>query len=143
MINPLLSISSESQVDLGSHGFIPTIFGIGPGAPETAFGSWITAILSLVMTIAGLLLLLYLIWGGVEWITSGGDKGKVESARNKITNAIIGIIVLAASVAIFVFVQNMIGIQVITFEGAESCPAGSYLHPELNCCYNGAVGDCI
>jgi hypothetical protein len=38
--------------------------------------------------------------GGIEWITSGGDKGKTESARNKITAAVIGLVILAASWAI-------------------------------------------
>lgn len=69
----------------------------------------INSVLSFVMLIAGLLVLLYLIWGGIEWITSGGDKGKTESARNKITAAVIGLIVLAASYAIFLLIINFIG----------------------------------
>jgi hypothetical protein len=72
-------------------------------------GSVINAVLSFVMVIAALLVLLYLVWGGIEWITSGGDKGKTESARNKITAAVIGLIILAASYAIFLLVLNFIG----------------------------------
>ena len=83
-----------------------------PGGFFDTLPNAINAILGYVMTFAGLLLLLYLIWGGVEWITSGGDKGKVESARNKITNAIIGIIVLAAAYAIANFVLGLLGATV-------------------------------
>jgi hypothetical protein len=45
----------------------------------TDFGKLINGVLSFVMVIAALLVFLYLIWGGIEWITSGGDKGKTES----------------------------------------------------------------
>ena len=65
--------------------------------------------------IAALLVLFYLIWGGIEWITAGGDKGKVEKARNRITQAIIGLIVLAASTAILSLVQGFLGVTLINF----------------------------
>lgn len=66
----------------------------------TDIGALINQALKFVMVIAALLVFLYLIWGGIEWITSGGDKGKTESARNKITAAVIGLVVVAASFAI-------------------------------------------
>lgn len=69
----------------------------------------LNAVLSFVMVLAALLVFVYLIWGGIEWITSGGDKGKTESARNKITAAIIGLIVLAASYAILQLVLRFLG----------------------------------
>jgi hypothetical protein len=64
-------------------------------------GAIITFILRLTMFIAILLVLFYLISGAIEWITSGGEKGKTEAARNKITTAVIGLVVLAATYAIF------------------------------------------
>jgi len=45
------------------------------------------------ITLAALLALIFLIWGGFKWITSGGDKAKVEAARNTIIAAIVGLIV--------------------------------------------------
>jgi len=83
---------------------------IAPGQGfATNIGDVINAILSFVMVIAALLVFMYLIWGGMEWITSGGDKGKTESARNKITAAILGLIVLASSYAILLIILNFIG----------------------------------
>jgi hypothetical protein len=73
------------------------------------FGALINSILSIVMVVALLLVLLYLILGGIEWITSGGDKGKTESARNKITAAVIGIIILAAAYALVTLVAWVLG----------------------------------
>ena len=63
--------------------------------------------------IGALALLLYLVWGGLSWITAGGDEKKLEDARNRITNAIIGMIVLVATAAIAAFVGNAVGIDVL------------------------------
>lgn len=72
-------------------------------------GSLISSVLSIVMVIALILVLIYLIWGGIGWITAGGDKGKTEEARNKITAAVIGIIILAAAWALVNFVAYVLG----------------------------------
>ncbi|MBP7842983.1 hypothetical protein KA017_03180 [Candidatus Woesebacteria bacterium] len=74
----------------------------------TDIGVLITKLLNFVMVLGALLVFMYLIWGGIEWITSGGDKGKTEAARGKITAAVIGLIVLAASWAILGLVLNFL-----------------------------------
>lgn len=72
----------------------------------------INSLLRLTLGIVGLLVFIYLIWGGIEWITAGGDKSKTESARQKITNAIIGLAIVAAAFAISVVLSNFFGISV-------------------------------
>lgn len=76
----------------------------------TDIGVLINRALQFVLVIAALLVFLYLVWGGIEWITSGGDKGKTESARNKITSAVIGLIVVAASFAILQLALTFLGV---------------------------------
>ncbi len=91
---------------------------VEPIAPGTGFatdvGVLINAVLTFVMVIAALLVFLYLIMGGIQWITSGGDKGKTEEARNKITSAIVGLIVLAASYAILLIALRFLGFNDLT-----------------------------
>lgn len=41
-----------------------------------------------------------LVWGAVEWIISGGDKESLASARKRIVNAIIGLVLLSIVFAI-------------------------------------------
>ncbi len=77
----------------------------------TNFGTMFSSILNVVMLIAAILVFAYMIWGGVEWITSGGDKGKAESARNKLTAAIIGLVIIAASYAVVTLVVQFLGFQ--------------------------------
>lgn len=75
----------------------------------TSIGGLINSGLNLVMLLAAILVFGYLIWGGIEWITSGGDKGQTEKARNKITAAIVGLVVLAASYAILQLALSFLG----------------------------------
>jgi len=75
----------------------------------TSIGSVLTSVLNLIMLVAAILVFLYLILGGIEWITSGGDKGKTEGARNKITAAIVGLIILAASYALLQLALSVLG----------------------------------
>ena len=56
----------------------------------------VNQVINLVFIVAAALTFFYLIFGAISWITSGGDKGKVEAARNKITAAVIGLLILAA-----------------------------------------------
>lgn len=79
-----------------------------PSAFFTDIGSLIEKALNFVLILGALLVFMYLIWGGIEWITSGGDKGKTESARNKITAAIVGLIVLASAWAILLLVLGFL-----------------------------------
>lgn len=51
-----------------------------------------------VLTFAGGIAVLYLIWGGIVYIT-GGEKG-ATAGKTMITNAIIGIAIIALSVVI-------------------------------------------
>ncbi|MCB9801832.1 MAG: hypothetical protein H6774_01965 [Pseudomonadales bacterium] len=95
--------------------------------PSGGMAFLIGRILSIAIVVGAVLLLLYLVWGGIEWIASGGDKGKLESARSKITQSIIGMIVLAGSVALFMLVQAFLGFQVLQFNfvGGSRNPGGN------------------
>jgi len=88
-----------------------------PGVRITDVGQLISAIVGTLLILAALLAFLYLIMGGIQWITSGGDKTHMEEARNKITHAIVGLIIVGAAWAVMVLVQNFLGINVIGSQG--------------------------
>jgi len=54
--------------------------------------------------------LFFLIWGGIMWIISGGDKVKVEAARNRIVYSIIGLIVAFSAFFIVNIVLQFLGV---------------------------------
>lgn len=49
--------------------------------------------IQVMIIVAILLSLVFLVLGGLQWTSSGGDKGKIAGARSKITFAIVGLIV--------------------------------------------------
>jgi len=81
----------------------------GPG--RVGLGNFLTALINVIYILGAIFLILMLLWGAIDWITSGGEKDKVEAARNKITHAIIGFIIMAITVAILAVVGTFTGIQ--------------------------------
>lgn len=91
----------------------PVTTRFGTGAPSVALASIIATVWRTAITLGGLALLVMLILGGFEWITAGGDKGKIESAREKITQSIVGLLVLLGTVAISSFIGSAFGINLL------------------------------
>jgi len=75
---------------------------------------FIQSSIGLIFVIAIISFLFLIAWGAVQWILSGGDKGAVQAAQSRITNAIIGLIVLFgvfAVVALIGYFLNIPGLQ--------------------------------
>lgn len=74
--------------------------------------NFISNVIQLVFIVGIIMVLFMLIWGGVEWIMSGGDKEAVGKARGKIVNALIGLAILAVAFAIAQVAGAFIGIDI-------------------------------
>jgi len=61
--------------------------------------------------LAVVIALLYLLYGGIKWITSRGEKEQVEAARNHIIAAIVGLVVVFLAVFILSIVLAAFGIE--------------------------------
>lgn len=77
----------------------------------TNLGSLIGGGVGLAIIGALLIAFAFLIIGGIKWIVSGGDKAQVEEARNQITNALIGLAIVAAAWAIMRLIGFFFGID--------------------------------
>lgn len=93
---------------------IEAILGSGPG--DVALAELMARLFRAVVIVGAIALLLYLAWGGLNWIMAGGDKTKVEEAKNRITNAIIGMAVLVSTIAIAIFLSAVFGINLLNPE---------------------------
>lgn len=89
------------------HG-IPVRFSSVPYA-EGQVEAVLVNIIALFFTVGGLGVLIYFVWGATDWILSGGDKEKVAGARKKMTNAIIGLVLLSLSYVIINLVGSIVG----------------------------------
>jgi hypothetical protein len=61
-----------------------------------------------VINVGALLVIVNFIWGAIDWITAGGDSGKIQKAREKITQSFIGLILLVGSFVIIAFVGKLL-----------------------------------
>lgn len=92
----------------------PIIGPITPGKGGVEFLQvFIPNLIVLGFIVGALVFLFILIIGAIQWMASGGDKAAVEAARGKITNAIIGIIILFALFAILGIVGRFLGIEAL------------------------------
>jgi len=73
-------------------------------------------IVSVVMGLSAITLFIFLIMGGFKLITSSGDPGKAQAAWKTITFAIIGIIVIAASILVLRLIYAFTGVDVTIFK---------------------------
>lgn len=95
-----------------------------PGAPElsiakpdnvaiTNIGTLIKGATQGALLVSALLVFAFLIMGGIQWISSGGDKTKTQEARDRITAALVGLAVVASAWAIMLIIQYFFGISIL------------------------------
>lgn len=60
--------------------------------PQNA-GGIVGSVVQFLLLIAIIVSLFFLIWGGIRYTTSGGDKGRVDQARGTLIAAIVGLII--------------------------------------------------
>lgn len=80
-----------------------------------SFGEILTFIIKTFFVVAGIFALIFLLLGAFAWITSGGDKDKVEKARDKIQNALVGVILIVIVVAIIATLEQVVFGQRLCF----------------------------
>lgn len=91
--------------------------GLGPfGATSFDKGNIMTKFTGVISSVIGFLTIVAAIWffiqvvlGGISWITAGGDKAKLTTARDKISNAFIGLVVVVAGWAIVALAGQFFG----------------------------------
>lgn len=82
-------------------------------SPAGGLAFYIAILWRTVVTLGGIAFIIFFIWGGIEWLTAGGDKTKVETAQKMITNAFIGLAILISSYAIIYFIDRAFKINIL------------------------------
>lgn len=93
---------------------------LGPGLQGKTGTEFLQIILpnmiGLSFVIGVVIFLFVIIIGAIQWIISGGDKVAIESAKGKITNAVVGIVILFSLFAVFIFIENFFGISILSLD---------------------------
>ncbi len=67
-------------------------------------------------TIAGLAVFVMFLVGGFQYLTSMGDPKGAESAKNTLTYAVLGLVLVIAAWFIIQFIETFTGVTVTIFE---------------------------
>lgn len=91
--------------------------GIGQNKIENlTIGIIIKWFLQILIIAAALVFFIWLVLGGIKWIISGGNPEKVEEARNQITAALIGLIIVFAAWAVARLIKELFGIDLFQLQ---------------------------
>lgn len=96
----------------------PSIGSLGSRVGEGGVGfvgSLLQLIVTVILIVGGLYFFFQIVTGGVAWIGSGGDKGKLEEARQKVLHAGIGIVLLFSAFAFIRLIEGVFGIGILSF----------------------------
>ncbi len=69
--------------------------------------AYISRIITIILSILGVIFLGLTIYGGIVWMTAQGNEERVKKAKELITEAIIGLIIVIAAYAITFFVLKL------------------------------------
>lgn len=111
----------------------------GEGGYEVS-GSDIYGLIQIVinafLAIIGVLLLIYMLYAGYNWMSAQGDEEKVTKAKDTIRRAIIGVIIIIAAYAISVFVMSRLEAGTLRGGAPNNQPTSS----RPACCDDGNCG---
>lgn len=104
VVFPLAALAAaiDPLAKAGSYG-VKTLDAFEGASIPTIVNYIISAMLSLV----GALFFVMFLWGGFGYLTAGGDSQKVQKSQKVLTNAVIGLVIVATAYAI---VTNVIGL---------------------------------
>lgn len=82
-----------------------------PNEGDQILGNIIGAVVGMFIIVGFVAALIYILIGGMAWLTASGDKTKLQVARDRITQAILGLIILVSTWAIMTLIGDFTGLD--------------------------------
>lgn len=92
------AITYKAQIGFGS-------FSVEKEIGPDSIGEYITEVYKYAVSVVGILASIVLMWGGVRWLTAGGDSAAVDDAKKWIEGALSGLVLVMTSYMILYFVN--------------------------------------
>jgi len=93
---------------------------------DTIFTNFISSTIGVLTIIAIIWFVFIFIGGAIGYMSSGGDKAAVESARKRIINGVIGLVVVIIAIFVIKLIGYLIGIpDILNFTSLFSTVAGT------------------
>ena len=87
------------------------------GGGGTAYLALMLPVIVGILFIIGVVIFFFvLIIGAIQWIASGGDKNKIQTAQSKLSSAIIGLVILFSFFAIAQLIEVFFSISILELD---------------------------
>ncbi|OGY31319.1 MAG: hypothetical protein A3A57_02005 [Candidatus Woykebacteria bacterium RIFCSPLOWO2_01_FULL_41_12] len=117
-----LILSLPSLFTLATPAFAQTFTFDTARVPFTDLGKLLSNALILLFFFAAVLAFIFIVVGGIQWITAGGDKMAAQSARDRITAAVVGLLIVVAAFGITWIITSVFGINIFQPGGVSNFP---------------------
>ncbi len=81
--------------------------------PNADIGHVLGNVITIIFVLATLAVLFMLIIGAFQYITSGGEKDGASKARSRITNALIGLVILAVAFLLVKLLGSIVNVDLL------------------------------
>lgn len=116
VISPVLYLLATPALSLAATPIAVSPRPVGSFAPlgdiqASDFGQIVGSVITIAFVLAIVIALAMLVYGGIKWIISGGDKSGVEAARGTIVAAVVGLVIVFLSYFILNIVLGFFGLS--------------------------------
>lgn len=88
------------------------------GLPTLTAGEFVGRIVQVTLGILGVVAFIFFFYGGLLWMTSAGNEETVRKAKATLSTALVGLVIILASLAFVTFIINQIYGQKLVVPGA-------------------------
>jgi vacuolar-type H+-ATPase subunit I/STV1 len=114
-------MSLLAQADTGQANFGPGLQADSPLSQGASDNTQVLGNLEMIISnligfltvIAGLFFLFYFLIAAINWVTAGGDSGKVQKARDQMVQGVMGLVVVIISYAVVGLIGSVVGIDIL------------------------------
>jgi len=89
---------------------------VGSGSGVDILQLFATNFINIALGAAGIVAFFMLLWGGIGYITAGGDKEATQNAVKRITAALVGLAITFSIFAIIYIVETVFGVSITKFQ---------------------------
>ena len=87
---------------------------LGGGWPFQDIGRLVSSGIQITIIASGLLVLAFMIYGGISYLIAAGDKELMTKAQRVISNAVMGMVIVVAAFAVTKLIEIVFGVRILS-----------------------------
>lgn len=112
----MLNLIAQAPANLGGFKAPTEAYSTGSDTEAGALSNlekFVSNAIGVITIVATLFFIIYFIMGAFKWVAAGGDSGKVQKARDEMTQGVLGLILIVASYGLIGLVGRVVGLTIL------------------------------